>query len=331
MKRAISLVLLSSFALTGCAGAKLKAQQERIEACEIAHGKTRTELAEANTQITGLAGEKTDLEGKLTESAANLKTAEARIKELMKSNKDLGSSMQSSQGELQDQVKRLVAEKDEVGRRLSDAQKDKAAVDRRYSKLYIGAEKLARELEAAKKERDELAAGAAQSNSAREAAAREKAEREAKFKEDSGTIVDAVLKEMQAGAATVVASSGDRFQLSLSDALLFTEGQAKLTQGGTALLDRIGKALKALPAYKVGVEGHTDNGPVKRELFGGFASQWDLSSARATVVARYLHEHGGLDPTRISASGYGEFQPAEPNDTPEGRKANRRVVIRLEP
>ena len=89
--------------------------------------------------------------------------------------------------------------------------------------------------------------------------------------------------------------------------------------------------MKALPAKSYHVEAHSDNSAFKKGLLGGYAGHWELTAARATAVARWLHEHAGLDPARLSAAGFGEFRPAKPNDTPEGRAANRRVALVVSP
>ena len=87
-------------------------------------------------------------------------------------------------------------------------------------------------------------------------------------------------------------------------------------------------ALRALKGKLVRVEGHTDNVPTNGA--GNFPTNWELSSARALAVVRFLQECG-VDPTRLSGAGFGEFQPISPNDTPEGRSLNRRIEIVLVP
>ena len=72
------------------------------------------------------------------------------------------------------------------------------------------------------------------------------------------------------------------------------------------------------------LEGHTDNVPIHN---AAFASNWDLSTARAMAVAMMLLNESGVDPQQISIAGYAQYHPAASNDTPEGRKANRRVDI----
>ena len=72
------------------------------------------------------------------------------------------------------------------------------------------------------------------------------------------------------------------------------------------------------------IEGHTDDVPIHNAQF---ASNWDLSTARAMAVAMMLVNESGVDPQKMSIAGYGQYHPAATNDTPEGRRANRRVDI----
>jgi chemotaxis protein MotB len=73
------------------------------------------------------------------------------------------------------------------------------------------------------------------------------------------------------------------------------------------------------------VEGHTDDVPIKS---AAFPSNWELSAARAIAVVRFLQDQG-VDPAKLAAAGYGEYQPIAGNDTPEGRAQNRRIEITL--
>jgi chemotaxis protein MotB len=72
------------------------------------------------------------------------------------------------------------------------------------------------------------------------------------------------------------------------------------------------------------VEGHSDNVPIHNDTF---ASNWDLSTARAMAVATMLIDESGIDPKRMAIAGYAQYHPVASNDTPEGRRANRRVDI----
>jgi chemotaxis protein MotB len=76
----------------------------------------------------------------------------------------------------------------------------------------------------------------------------------------------------------------------------------------------------------VAVEGHTDNVPIHTAMF---PSNWELSTGRATSIVHYLIDQVGFDPTRLSATGFGQFRPDADNSTPEGRLRNRRVDLVL--
>lgn len=107
--------------------------------------------------------------------------------------------------------------------------------------------------------------------------------------------------------------------------VLFDSGSADLKPESYPALGQIVKALEDLP-NPVQIEGHTDDRPLG--LGGKFASNWELSAARAFAVLRFL-EISGVPQQRLSAIGYGEFRPTHTNDTPEGRTANRRIEINL--
>lgn len=335
------LLLLVCLAATACAGGRLKEQQALIERCQTESGKLRGELSETADKALACDTEKAELEGRLSDLGGKLKAADERASSLLKSNKDLSKSLEANKGELQGKVKELVAEKDELGRRLSEAQKEKIVAERSIltSQKKADAARGARDRSAAEvlelKAELERLSGERKEQSAASAAAAESAQgarsaRLAKVREDMGRLADVMLKELQAEKATV-SQDNDLISIMLLEPLLFEAQQAKLTEGGVALLDRLGGVLHSLPGRNLRVEAHSDNSPIKWELFGRFTSHWDLSSARATAVARYLHEHGGLDPRRLTASGFGEFRPLKPNDTPAGRESNRRVVLVLEP
>ncbi|GAC1591367.1 MAG: flagellar motor protein MotB [Candidatus Velthaea sp.] len=109
----------------------------------------------------------------------------------------------------------------------------------------------------------------------------------------------------------------------LTDTAMYESGSAELHPDTTALLDRINGALKKNNS-EIRVEGNTDNMPIATSMY---PTNWELSAARATGVTRYLVEHDGLSPARISFAGYGEFRPAHPNDNEDHRHLNRRVDI----
>jgi chemotaxis protein MotB len=111
--------------------------------------------------------------------------------------------------------------------------------------------------------------------------------------------------------------------------VLFDPGKATIKSDTFATLNKIAQVLQqTVPDLKVGIEGHTDNQPIK---YSGWKSNWELASARALSVLHYLVDTDGISPERISAIGYGEFQPVASNDTEEGRRLNRRVEVVIMP
>jgi chemotaxis protein MotB len=123
----------------------------------------------------------------------------------------------------------------------------------------------------------------------------------------------------------------DELRVDMVDEILFSSGEAVLKPTGLAVLRKIGTVLKKAEGRSVEVQGHTDNLPIRGPLTERFPTNWDLSAARAVNVVRYLQEEVGLDPGHISAAAYAEYRPRASNETPDGRRRNRRIEILLRP
>jgi chemotaxis protein MotB len=110
--------------------------------------------------------------------------------------------------------------------------------------------------------------------------------------------------------------------------VLFDSGKAKLREDSLPILDKVVRILQeTVPANDIGIEGHTDDEPIKHSRW---KSNWELSAQRALSVLHYL-EDSGVASGRLSAIGYGEYQPVASNDTAEGKQLNRRVEIVILP
>lgn len=107
------------------------------------------------------------------------------------------------------------------------------------------------------------------------------------------------------------------------DSVLFASGSAEVSDQGLELLERIGLKLTEI-SNPVVVEGYTDNVPISTAMY---PSNWELSSARAITVARYLIRDIGISDDRLSVAGFGEQNPIDDNNTPGGRANNRRIEI----
>lgn len=113
--------------------------------------------------------------------------------------------------------------------------------------------------------------------------------------------------------------------IEIPEAGAFEVGRAELVPDAERMLARIAAVVAGLP-NAVRVEGHTDDRPIRTARF---ASNWDLSTARATKVVEYFITGAGIAPTRLSAAGYAEYHPRDENTTPAGRARNRRVDVVL--
>lgn len=109
----------------------------------------------------------------------------------------------------------------------------------------------------------------------------------------------------------------------VTDQVLFQPGRADLQISGVTILDLVAGALAAVPNH-ISIEGHTDSKPISTPRF---PSNWELSTARATSVLRYLVDRHHMDPARLSAAGFSDTRPIGDNATPEGAARNRRVEI----
>jgi len=111
--------------------------------------------------------------------------------------------------------------------------------------------------------------------------------------------------------------------------VLFDSGKADLRKDSFQKLDKVGQVLSTTVSdLSVGVEGHTDSDPIKHS---NWKSNWELSTARALSVLHYLEENQKIEPTRLAATGYGQYRPVDANDTKEGKQKNRRVEIIILP
>jgi chemotaxis protein MotB len=123
----------------------------------------------------------------------------------------------------------------------------------------------------------------------------------------------------------------DQIRVQMVDEILFDSGEAEIKPAGLEVLKRVGAILKKTKDRNIEVQGHTDNVPITGALAKRFPTNWELSAARATNVARFLTEETGVDPRRVSAAGYSEYRPRDTNDTEAGRRRNRRIEILLGP
>ena len=111
--------------------------------------------------------------------------------------------------------------------------------------------------------------------------------------------------------------------------VLFDSGKAELKDSSFQKLDKVAGVINTtVRDLDIGIEGHTDSDPIK---YSGWKSNWELSTGRALSVLHYLADQHSVEPTRLSARGYGEYHPVASNDTKENKQKNRRVEIVILP
>jgi chemotaxis protein MotB len=128
-----------------------------------------------------------------------------------------------------------------------------------------------------------------------------------------------------------LSQAGGRLKVDMVDKVLFDSGEAQISKRGEEVLARVGAVLARVHDRQIQVAGHTDDSPISVRLVDRFPSNWELSTARASNVVRFLQDKAGLPGKQLVASGYGPYAPISSNKTASGRARNRRIEILLTP
>jgi chemotaxis protein MotB len=128
-----------------------------------------------------------------------------------------------------------------------------------------------------------------------------------------------------------LSQAGGRIKVDLVDEILFDVGDASVTERGAEVLSRVGAVLANVQDRKIQVSGHTDDLPISERLRDRYPTNWELASARASNVVRFLEEKANVPGRRLVAAAYGPWEPISSNRTTSGRARNRRIEIVLTP
>jgi len=317
MKRHSLLILACALALGGCVSAsKLKDQQAKTAAEQQRAETLQKDLDAAKAAATKSAETEAGLGVQLKASADQLASLNTQLASLQSSNKDLQKSLKSNEDELSKKVADLIKEKDGISQKLANTSKDLAAATARATTA-----------EAALVARDKDLIQARSEKAALETA---RAAELARVKENYDNLTASLKSEIAAGEVAITQLKG-KLTVNMVDRILFDSGQAEVRADGKKVLEKVGKVLAGVTDKDIRIEGHTDNKPIVGDLKNKYATNWELSTARATAVLRHLADAAKVDGKRMVAAGYGEFRPVSPNDTPENRALNRRIEIVLVP
>ena len=236
--------------------------------------------------------------------------------------------LQSDLGTAQQANDQLSADKSTLTKEKTELEQVKDSLQARSSELEAKTAQLTSQTAQLQQTQAELAAqkDALAKQNADLAGQKDALEKQAKDKQSQyDALVGDLKKEVNDGQLKITQYK-NMLTLDVADKILFDSGKADLKADGKAVLKKVAAALTKSDKV-IRVVGHTDNVPLTANA--GFASNWELSTARATKVVRFLTEQGRLEPRRLIAEGRSEFAPVAANDTPESRQKNRRIEITL--
>jgi chemotaxis protein MotB len=319
----------------------------------------RTSSDEASSR---LASQLASAEGELDRSKAHtvelerqLAVLQASLGEKERMNSELAASLQAAAGDKERLAAELAAAQSHMtALRAAGEEKDRlasesAAANRRFAaleaELAAGKQRYA-DLEAqlaamggVAGEKDTLAAELAAGKQRMADLERQLGEREnelaglrgelsaemQKLKEAQRGLVRGLAPQIEKGDITVDLNN-ERLLINLASGYLFSSGEDELKSPGADALKQVGAILKHYPEYKIAVDGHTDNRPIRPALKKKFPTNKALSEARAVNAAKALVE-GGI--SSATTTGFADTRPVEPNTTDGGRSKNRRVEVRV--
>ena len=138
--------------------------------------------------------------------------------------------------------------------------------------------------------------------------------------------LESMVENTDMSDSVTLSYEGDQINLQIDGRFLFDSAKAELKESAFVIFNNLVQLFRENPDYRIAIRGHTDDLDIDTERF---PSNWELSAIRATTVLRYFIAQG-LDPERMTATGYADFLPLVANDSPENRAINRRVEFVLE-
>ena len=308
--RVPALTMLCAVAVVGCVSSG-------------AHTKTLAELEAEKKTSAQLQQQLAGLQQNLDQEAAQRKAAEQQATELQSrldglenQNGQLNSELGNVRGQITDLEQKLRSGS-------ASSREEIARLQKQAADLEANTARIAKEREQLLQEQSRLAAALDRERAAKE----EEIKRLTRTQEE---LSKSLQEEISKGNITIQ-QVRDRLTINMVDRVLFDSGQAQVKPAGVQVLKQVADVLNKITDKQIRIEGHTDNVPISSKLQDRFKTNWELSTARATTVVRYLIDHGGVDRQYLSAVGYADTHPLASNDTEEGRSSNRRIDIVLYP
>jgi chemotaxis protein MotB len=316
-----TLILGIIFLLTVFVVVQFYLQQE-VQGKDTALTKLNAQIAELTSLLSLEKAGKSDLANQLSALRATLATAEGERDKLKASAAQSGAAESAAQG----RVGELSGELESQKKISSGALAQVEALNQQISALRRQLAAIEQALDASEKKNQESQGRITELGQRLNVALAQKVQELSRYRSDFfGKLRDIL------GNRPDVRIVGDRFVL--QSELFFDTGKADLLPAATAELDKMATALTGLEQqipkdipWVLRVDGHTDVRPISAG--GQFKSNWDLSAARAIAVVKYLVAKG-VNPQRLVAAGFGEFQPIDTGTTEEAYRKNRRIEFKL--
>ena len=303
--------------------------QNRLEGLEREKSQLGSELGDVRSQIATLEKKLADetanvtaLESDKQQLASGTATAQSEIVKLRQKQAELeaeSARVAKEREQLRQEQSRLSATLDQERQRLKAEAEEKARLQQEQSQLSASLDEERKRLKAEAEEKARLE----QAHAAKE----EEIRRLTKTQEE----LSQSLKDEIAKGNIKIQQVRDRLTINMVDRVLFDSGRAVIKPAGVKVLKQVGDVLNKITDKQIRIEGHTDNVPISTKLQDKFKTNWELSTARATTVVRYLIDQGGVQPQALSAVGYADTHPIASNESEEGRSSNRRIEIVLYP
>ncbi len=288
------------------------------------------ELEQSGERINALSGELAAAsdEAALTREERDQLTAEAMaLKGELEQSGERINVLSGDLSTLKDEMPRLRQEREELSAQVGDLEEAIRAKDLAFAQSTDEKGLLEAQLEQERAAKD--------SDAGIVTASREELSRLTEMQEAERARLEKELREALdaelAKGEVRIQQIRERLKIDVVERVLFDSGRARIKQAGLEVLTRVSDVLKDVTDRIIRIEGHTDSVPIGPKIIGQFPSNWELSTARATSVVRYLVDSGGLDEADLAAVGYAYTRPIGSNDTLEGRAENRRIEIVLYP
>jgi chemotaxis protein MotB len=348
-------VMLWTIAPIGCVSTETHTKTlTELDAAKKTSAQQAAELDNLRNEVQTQTRQLDSLRQNLDQEATQRQAAEQQAASLTKERDTLtarSSDLQARLDGLEKENAQLTRDLGDVHKQMTDleqqvasgnasAQQEIIKLKQQAATLEAEKARLAEERDRLRQEQSQLAAGLEQERGRLKAEEAEKArlEQERAAKEEEIRRLTRTQEELSRSLQDEIAKGNitiqrvrDRLTINMVDRVLFDSGQAQIKPAGVKVLKQVADVLKTVTDKQIRIEGHTDNVPISVRLQDRFKTNWELSTARATTVVRYLIDHGGVDRELLSAAGYADTRPVASNDSEEGRSSNRRIEIVLYP